>query len=39
MSKGDFLKKRKRKLVYDKDNKFIGLGVVQNNILKRDIVL
>lgn len=22
MSKGDFLKKRKRKLVYDKDNKF-----------------
>ena len=25
--------------IYDKDNKFIGLGVVQNNILKRDIVL
>ena len=25
--------------IYNKDNKFIGLGVVQNNILKRDIVL
>lgn len=25
--------------IYDKDNKFIGLGVIQNNILKRDIVL
>lgn len=25
--------------IYDKNNKFIGLGVVQNNILKRDIVL
>ena len=25
--------------IYDKDNNFIGLGVIQNNILKRDIVL
>lgn len=25
--------------IYDKDRKFIGLGVIQNNILKRDIVL
>ena len=25
--------------IYDKDNKFVGLGMVQNNILKRDIVL
>jgi len=25
--------------IYNKDNKFIGLGVIQNNILKRDIVL
>jgi len=25
--------------IYDKNNKFIGLGVIQNNILKRDIVL
>lgn len=25
--------------VYDKDSKFIGLGVIQNNILKRDVVL
>lgn len=25
--------------IYDKNRKFIGLGVIQNNILKRDIVL
>jgi len=25
--------------IYDKDDKFIGLGIVQNNILKRDVVL
>ena len=25
--------------IYDKDHNFIGLGVIQNNILKRDIVL
>ena len=25
--------------IYDKDDKFIGIGVVENNLLKRDIVL
>jgi len=25
--------------IYDKDKNFIGLGVIQNNILKRDVVL
>lgn len=25
--------------IYDKDEKFIGIGVVENNLLKRDIVL